>query len=515
MPPRYATPRNESRQSTGAGVVKVARALRMPLMPWQVYVATVAGEVWPRGTVIDGEDVSGQYVYSKVLVTVQRQAGKSALMLAKKVHRCLARPDQQTWFTAQTGKDATDLYKAFLPKVQTSQLAPYILGKPAMRGGSEAVTWTTGSMMRPFAPGRDALHGKQSDDVDVDEGWAFSEAEGADLLQAIAPTKATRPGAQTWIWSTRGDAGSAWFHDQLDKAMAGQTDPEEGAVAVFDWGIPDDAAVDMDTIVAHHPAVGHTQTRGTIRAGIVEIGWDKPTEVARAYGNRASGGKERVIPEAAWEAARVGAELDAELAGSTPAYGIAVWEPRDGGDVTGALVAARRTLDGVPVVELVEHRPGRAWLTPRVLELRDRGQGIAVDRKGPAGTVADALELAGVELLALTGTDVASASQDLRDRLADRDATDRCEDAELRQLGRLRSAACCDRHGPRVLHRSDPRLDAAADVAGRRFIGEGAWVFSARESTGDVAALQAMTLAVRALDHAPAQLVVGRSVFAA
>jgi hypothetical protein len=488
VPPRYATPRDLTRPSTGAGVAKVARALGMPLMPWQLYTATVAGEVWPRGTVIDGEDVSGQYVYSKVLVTVQRQAGKSALMLAKKTHRCLAKPDQRTWHTAQTGKDAADLYREFVTKVQASPLAPLILGKPAYRGGSEALTWTTGSTLRPFAPGRDALHGKQSDDVDIDEGWSFSEPDGADLLQAIAPTKSTRPGAQTWIWSTRGDAASAWFHKQVDKALAGEIDEEEtGGVAVFDWGIPDGAPVDLETILAHHPAVGHTQTRSTIRAGIIEIGWDKPAEVARAYGNRQTGGRERIIPEDAWTDARV-----FELPAGRPAYGVAVYEPRDGGDVTGALVAAVPGADGVPVVEVLEVRPGRAWLVERVLALKDRGRGVAIVRTGPAANVADALELAGVELLTLTPTDYAAACQELWDRLCDETAR---------------------RDGPRVRHVDSEDLDRSVDVAGRRFIGEGAWVWSAKASTGDTAALEGMTLAVRAAGHAPAPLVLGRSLF--
>jgi hypothetical protein len=486
--------------STGPGVAKVAKALGQPLMPWQLYTATVAGEVWPRGTVIDGEDVSGRYVYSKVLVTVQRQAGKSALMLAKKTHRCLAKPNQRAWFTAQTGKDAADLYREFVTKVQTSPLAPYILGKPAYRGGSEALTWTTGSTLRPFAPGRDALHGKQSDDVDIDEGWSFSEPDGADLLQAIAPTKSTRPGAQTWIWSTRGDAGSAWFHKQLDKALDGEVDEEEaGGVAVFDWGIPDGAPVDLDTIVAHHPAVGHTQTRSTIRAGIIEIGWDKPAEVARAYGNRQTGGRERVIPADAWDAARV----DEDLPPGRPAYGVAVWEPRTGGVVSGALVAAVTGPDGVPVVEVIEARPGRAWLVDRVRGLQDAGQGVAIVRNGPGGPVADALELADVTLLPVSTLDYAAACQDLWDRLCD-DAA-RAVQGDGTNLGHL--------IGPRVRHVDSPVLDTSAEVAGRRFIGEGAWVWSPKASTGDTAALEAMTLAVRAVARDEPPLEIQRSGF--
>jgi hypothetical protein len=214
------------------------------------------------------------------------------------------------------------------------------------------------------------------------------------------------------------------------------------------------------------------------------------SDFARAYGNKRTGGRTRIIPEPAWEAARVLEDLPA----GRPAYGVGVWEPRDGGDVSGAVVAAVAGPDGVPVVELLETRPGRSWLAPYVLELRDRGQAVAVDRKGPAGPVADTLELAGVELLPLTGVDKATACQDLWDRLCDKAAKE---------------------EGPRVRHRDHPALDAAVDVAGRRFIGEGAWVWSAKDSQGDVAALEAMTMALRALAHAPAEEArVGRTVWA-
>lgn len=469
VPPRYATPRDLTRRSTGPGVAKVARALRLPPMPWQLYTVTVGGEV----------NSCGRYVYPLVVVSVPRQSGKSALMLAKKVHRCLAAPEQRTWFTAQTGKDATDLYREFVGRLLRSPLAEFVHGKPAFRGGSECLTFTNGSTLRPFAPGREALHGKQSDDVDIDEGWAFDEAQGADLFQAITPTQATRPGAQTWIWSTRGDAGSVWFHKLIDRGLLG----DEG-VALLDWGIPVGLEPTLENVAAHHPAVGHTQTLDSLRAAQVTMA-DKPAEYARAYGNQATGARELVIPADAWEAGRV----EVDVPPGRPAYGVAV--AHDGS--AGALVAAVAGPDGVPVVEVLEHRPGRSWLVAAVLDLRDSGQGVAVDRRGPAAPVADQLELAGVELLPLNSIDYAAACQDLWDRLCD-------------------AAALED--GPRFHHRSHPALDAAVDVAARRFLPEGGWVWSRKASGGDVSPLEAATLAARAVAHTPAPVVVGRTVFA-
>jgi hypothetical protein len=472
VPPRYATPRNPEARTTGPGVAKIMRALGMPAMPWQLYTHTVGGEV----------NACGRYVYPLVIVSVPRQSGKSASMLAKKVHRCLAAPDQRTWFTAQTGKDATDLYREFVGRLLRSPLAAYVHGKPAFRGGSECLTFINGSTLRPFAPGRDALHGKQSDDVDIDEGWKFDEVQGTDLFQAITPTQATRPGAQTWVWSTRGDALSVWFHRLVAEARAGA----EG-MALLDWGIPAGLEPTVENVAAHHPAVGHTQSLESLQAAQVTMK-NKPAEFARAFGNRETGGKERVIPLDRWEAARTVADLPAGV----PAYGVAVYEPRNGGDVSGALFAAVADDAGRPVLELLEHRPGRAWLAPAVLELVDRGQGVAVVRGGPAGPVADALELAGIELLELSSLDYANACQDLWDRLCD-------------------AGAVAD--GPRLLHRDSEELDRGMDVAGRRFIGEGAWVWAAKDSTGDIATVAAATVAAWAVARAAPPAPIGRSVF--
>ena len=454
-------------------------------MPWQRYVADVLGEV----------DARGHLVHPFGIVSVQRQAGKTQLDLAQSVHRCLWIPNARVWHTAQTGQDAAEKWWGLVEAILKSPLAQLVEGKPRKSAGSQALEFVNGSKLRPHPPTRDALHGKQSDLNNVDEGWSFDEPRGAELLQAIIPTQATRDqdpwvGAQTVVWSTMGDAASSWFHGLVDAAAEGRA-VVEGVPppAGFVWGIPDDVDPDdIEAVARYHPAVGHTQTVDTLRRARATPKMTRD-DFARAYGNRRTGGRTRIIPEAAWEAARVLEDLPA----GRPAYGVGVWEPRDGGNVTGALVAAVAGPDGVPVVEVLEERPGRAWLAPRILELRDRGQAVAVDRKGPAGPVADQLELAGVELLPLTGLDKAAACQDLWDRL--------CDEGALTD-------------GPRVLHRDHPALDAAVDVAGRRFIGEGAWVWSAKESTGNVATLEGATLAVRALAHAPAEFVLERTVWA-
>jgi hypothetical protein len=457
VPARYATARDPGRKTMGRAVAMTAAALRKPLMPWQRYVADVGGEVDDRGL----------YVNKICIVSVPRQSGKTTLDLAQSVQRCLAAPGRKAWHTAQTGQDARKKWREHVTELMDSPLRDAVKGRPRLGNGDEALTFRNGSAFRPHPPTRDALHGEQSDIANIDEAWVFDEAQGADLLQAIGPTQVTRPGAQIWIWSTRGTAASTWFHGLINRARAG-----EPGMALFDFGIPEDAdPMDLDVVAAHHPALGYTITRESLAAELVTMG-DKPAEFARAYGNRATGGVERVLPAEAWHAAGTVDPLPA----GPPAFGVAV--ARDGS--AAAVVAAVADADGRPWLEVLAHRPGRSWAVDHVKGLVTRHPGalVAVERRGPAGPVADALELADVQLLKDGRPDYPAACQDLFDRIV-------------------------DPAGPRLFHRRSESLDASTDVAARRFLSDGAWVWSRTKSTGDVSPLEAGTLAAHAVARRP------------
>jgi hypothetical protein len=113
----------------GPAVARVARALGTPLMPWQQYVADVGGEV----------DERGGFVYSLVIVTVPSQSGKTTLMLAQSVQRCLMAARRKTWHTAQTGQAAREKFRELADAVTGSPLAELVAGKPRKAAGSEAL----------------------------------------------------------------------------------------------------------------------------------------------------------------------------------------------------------------------------------------------------------------------------------------------------------------------------------------------------------------------------------------
>jgi hypothetical protein len=428
-------------------------------MPWQRQVSDLVNEVDPA---------TGLRVHPFVVVTVQRQAGKTTWLMAEAVERCLFGAARRVWYTAQSGLYAREKWAETAHQL----LAPGspLVGRVGARwsAGSECLTFPSGSTFRPFPPTRDALHGHQSHLVIVDEGWRHSVERGQELLQAIGPTQATVPGAQVLVVSTQGTAASAWFHELVDRGRAG--DP---AIALADWGIADtDDPMDLQAVAAAHPAIGHTIDRSFLER---EAGLLSRNEFARAYGNIRTQAEQRYIPEPVWKAA-------ADPAAPVP-------DPV----VLAAEVAQDRTRTAIVAVsagsaEVVESRAGLDWAAPRLAELvaAHRPAALVVDPRGPSAALHDQLARAGVTLYPWKATDGPAACLHLMDALT---------------AGRVRI-------------RPHPNLDEAADAAVPRISGDG-WVWGRRLSGGPIAELVALSWGLWVDLHRPAAPVMPRLITSA
>jgi hypothetical protein len=437
-------------------VARLCAALGRPLMPWQRQVSDVALEFDPA---------TGEWCYPTVVLSVQRQAGKTGLVGPVACLRCLTGTDRKCWYTAQKRTDARDNWLDLVKLVRRSPLGDRV--RVRMSNGSETITFPTDSTYRVFAPSEDALHGKANDLVIIDEGWAMSEVRGDELIQAIVPTFATVPG-QLWVVSTMGPATSAWFHGLSDAgrlvAQAQRTD----TMCYFEWSIPDDAdPQDLAAVAAAHPAAGHTLRPGALAHAAATM---KPGEFARAYGNRRTGAGERVIPAVLWLA---GADPHTAHPGlSSVVLGFEVgMDERDA-----AIVAGWRDAAGAHI-EVVDARPGVSWLVPRLIEVVGRWapRSVVHDAAGPVAAAADAYTRAGGTATATTTRDYAVACSDLLAAVV---------------AGTLR-------------HTPHDALDEAVAVAVKRPFGDGGWGWGRRTSGGSIAALVAASVALWGYDHCP------------
>lgn len=480
--PRYATPRTPGRRSFGAAIAKVAAAYGKPLQPWQRQVVDVGTELLPDGS----------WAYDTVVVHVQRQGGKTTLVLPLSLHRCLIRNRAKTWFTAQKRQDARDTWLDCAELVAMSPLAQLLTVRKS--NGSEALTAINGSTFRVFAPTEDGLHGKANELVTVDEGWAFDGAEGASLEGAIIPTFATT-GGQLWLPSTAGTAMSTWYRGKVNRGRAAVEAGTNTGIAHFEWSLDNVAADRVLTILteihrtgepeaavakspelaakldeavalclAAHP--GQYVREASVRKAALSM---TPGEFVRAYGNVWTLTADRVIADHAWAAC-----LDKALAPPEPgALRLAF-------DVTttrshGAIAGAWRSADGRPAVDVLDARPGTSWLVERIEQLAAtwRVDEVGCDGAGPALDIADELERRGkVKVRRFTGREYAASCAGF---LAAVDAT-------------------------QLVHRGSSPLDAAVAAAAKRDLGD-TWVWARRQSAGPIAALVAGTVALWTYDH--------------
>ncbi len=427
-------------------------------MPWQRQVADVALEIDPA---------TGEWAYTTIVIIVQRQAGKSSLDGSVGVHRAITGLDRGVWYTAQRRQDARDTWLLLVKRLRRSPLKSLI--KVRESNGSEGVTFPTGGEYRVFAPAADALHGKTIHMATVDEGWAFDEARGDELTQAIVPGFTTVPG-QLWVPSAAGTHRSTWLRGLVDTGTmfveAGRTD----TVAFFYWGIADDVdPADLGAVALAHPGYGYTlRPSGLIQAAATMKG----DEFARAYGSRWTGAGDRAIPALLWQAAAplVPVDLPTDPGAIAIAYDVGL------DDADAAIVAAWSTGPGRWHVEVADVREGASWLTGRLIGIQAEREPrqISFDHYGPAVAAGDAATLAGVPQRPTTTDEYVTACASFLAGLVNGTIT----------------------------YTPHPALDAAAAAVVKKPIGD-RWAWGRRASSSTIAPIVAATIAVWAYEHAP------------
>jgi hypothetical protein len=465
-PPRLATNRNFDRPTYGGHAAAIAAGLGKPFIPVQAYIADVALEIEPS---------TGTFFYDSIIVTIQRQVGKTTLDQSCAVQNATMGDNRQIWYTAQSGQHATDKFLEMMDTWENSPLLRPMANKPRRSNGSAWLKFHNNSIFRPHPPTEDALHGKQIDRDTLDEAWAFSAAQGAALKQASVAPKLTRRmltghRPQAWEMSTEGTIESTYFNERLDAARAGALSER---TAIFDWGIPDDAdPEDLDVIAHWHPGFGHLFGMEELISFRSEFA-GAPGEFARAFGNRRTGASERLIPIGPWNAAQLDVQLPAGPVCFAAAYGI------DGVD---AAITATQRIGDETITAIVEngYGPGTWWTLDRMRELHSKFDAhFVIDKYGPSAGLHDDAVLAELNVITPTAGDVSTASQKTLESIV-------------------------HPSGPKWRYKKHAALDLAAELVTRRYIGDGGWVLGRRKSIGSIAAFEAANLSSWGIDHLPA-----------
>lgn len=453
-PPLYATRRDPAYRSEGARVALVSHALGAPFLAWQRHTADVATELNPDGT----------YRYTIVVVTVPRQSGKTTLLRAIGVDRCISRRDCGVFYTAQSGQDArarwVDLVKAI-----TADASP-LKGLVVVRrsAGRETVEFPNGSGFQVFAPYGKRLHGYTPPLVMLDEAFAHDQATGDDLMGAIGPAQATIPHRQLWIVSTAGTADSTFLRRWVDAGRAGAP-----GVALFEWAAGPEVSDVYDPAAwpTYHPALHSGLVTGDYLAA--EADRQTRADFERMYANRWTRTASHLIPADQWD--RLGTDRTQDRPDVGVSFAFDVMHDRS----AAALVATWRDLEDQLQAKVVRTGQGMAWLADTVADLHAQGwRDFVCTDDGPAREVADDLDRRHVPIHRLTTRDTTDAWGFLMQHVAHATLTHDGSDALAVAAANIATR---------------PRSDGAAP--------------SRRHSAGDVTPLVALMAAAWWTDHRP------------
>jgi phage terminase large subunit-like protein len=428
--PRWSSPRRESRPTWGPRIEAAGARLGKTLMPWQADLAAHATEVDPA---------TGLLAYQEVRVTVPRQSGKTTLVLAKNIQRMIDAAHfggrQRLVYTAQNRNKARDKFvDDYLAELQAAK-AFRGKWKARLSNGSEAIRWHNGSLWGIESTTEKSGHGSTLDVGDIDEAFAHVDNR---VEQSFRPPMITRPQPQLWIISTAGDDERSTY------LKAKVTTGRQFAEAGIDRGVlyveycadPDADPGDPATWWSCMPALGHTQTQDRIQHEFdtMDLG-----DFARAYLNlwvpKTLGNQ--VIPRADWDAC---VDPTSQIAGGV-VFAVDVAPTSAWASI--AVCGARA--DGIPHVEVIDHRDGDGWVIERLAELHQRWGPDAVvvlDPTGPAGALLNDLGGANIETRVMTAREMTQACGGLKRAAADRTfrhlgqdvVTDALKGADKRQL---------------------------------------------------------------------------------
>jgi len=348
-------------------------------------------------------------------------------------------------------------------------------------GEEEVERLDTGQRVKFFARSKGAGRGFTGNVLLLDEVFAMT----SDHQDAIAPTQLTIANAQTIYTSTPpldGMTGEIMY-GLRERAETG--DPE---LAYRDWGAgryleeldgdpkasPPVPALDVDDQElwkATNPACasGRIQLRSIARyrrkAG--KIGFARETLCIWPRRVRAA---EDAVDMELW---RYAGDLDSVpvITDREPVFFAFDVTPQQ---TAAAISSAGRREDGRLHTKVVTHKPGTAWLIPRLTDLctRYKVKQVFVNGAGPAGAVMEdvraALAPLGVEVVDLKGP----------------------------EWQRACAAYVNDMREDRLRHCDQEALNDAVGAAARKYVGDAAWYWSRKDSRGDICPLAASTAAL-------------------
>lgn len=332
--------------------------------------------------------------------------------------------------------------------------------------GHEAIEFRNGNRIRFRTRTRGGGRGFAGSPVIFDEPMFLPEVS----MGSILPVISAQPDPQVWY---TGSAVDQTLHEDgtvfarvRERALRG----EDPRLAYFEWSadaaspeeVEPEVAADPKTWAETNPALGIRISAEYVRAELSELDPRTFAVERLGVGDWPTGdGPPTVIDLELWDSL---ADTSSQIVGA-PCFAIDVSPDRS----SAAISAAGHREDGLPHVEVVDHRRGTGWVTPRLRELCATHDPFAIvlDGHGPAGSLLADLDGLPAKVQTVNASEHAQACGIFFDS---------AEQERLRHLG-------------------TKELRVALRGAAKRPLGD-AWAWARKRSSTDITPLVSCTLAL-------------------
>lgn len=482
--PRYRSVPDYVR-SSGPDVVDLCAALGLHLDPWECNFLTDAL----------GENPDGTWASMENCIIVSRQNGKGAIFEARVYAGLFLFDERLIMYSAHEFKTATEMFRRMRERIEGNADFSRRVRRVYNSHGDEGIELMNGQRLRVIARSRASGRGFTGHCNIWDEAQILSDHS----VDALMPTMSAVANPQIYYGATAADKETMPC-DQLARVRERGISGKDGTLTFHEFSVPrfkgkclpecggardedgNRCRHDITTAVDANPGLGYRTTERAIRQELRSMSPEGYDRERLGIGNYPTIGEPwGVIPRGAWDAARdVWSQLVGAVAISIDVMPMAT---------SGAIAVAGRRSDGLAHWEItssdgglsVDHQEGTAWIVPRFVSIYKKLQTtlgikptLVMDPDGPAGFLIDQIERAmpRIKILKLTRRQSADACQQMYKMVV----PDEGKQSEARHLGQR-------------------SLDDAVAQAAKKDVGDGAWVWTRRGSSGDIAPLVAVTQA--------------------
>lgn len=401
-----------------------------------------------------------------VAVCAPRQNGKNAILEMRELVGALVLGERLLIHTAHLADTSKEAFRRLDDLIDANEWLSRQVKHIWRTNGHESIEFRNGSRIRFRTRTRGGGRGFSGSPVIFDEAMFLPEVS----MGAILPVISAQPDPQVWYMGSAVDQAimddGFVFARVRERALKGEDD----RLAYFEWSaavdspeeLSEDLLSDETAWAAANPAFGIRISADYIEEERRQLD-DRTFAVERlGVGDWPSTDREATLIDMdVWDSL---ADPHSEIVGPvTFAFDVTPARTR------GAIAAVGRRADGLPHLEIVDHRSGTGWMVDRIAQLAatHSPQAIVCDGASPAASLLPAFADLGIEVRTITSGELARACGLLFDLIEQR----------------------------RIRHLGTSELRAAVRGVSQRPLGE-AWAWSRRSSVVDISPLVAATVAL-------------------